>query len=93
MWRLPAYSALFIILSIGTLAAAGFYLQSEAYRLAQPSKISWFECIAVPLSVIWGYLFWKDILEFQSILGMVLIVGSGLYIFGCKNGLIKNAAG
>jgi drug/metabolite transporter (DMT)-like permease len=36
------------------------------------------------LSVVWGYLFFKDILEFQSIAGMVLIIGSGLYILGSK---------
>jgi len=39
------------------------------------------------LSVVWGYIFFKDILEFQSIAGMILIVGSGLYIFGSKKGL------
>jgi drug/metabolite transporter (DMT)-like permease len=57
------------------------------YRLAQPSTIASFEYIAVPLSVVWGYLFFKDILELQSIAGMVLIVGSGLYIFGSTKGL------
>lgn len=33
---------------------------------------------------VWGYIFWKDILEPQAVIGMVLIVGSGLYIFGNK---------
>jgi S-adenosylmethionine uptake transporter len=52
--------------------------------LAQPSTIAPFEYIYVPLSVIWGYVFWNDILEPQSVIGMALIVGSGLYIFGSK---------
>ena len=86
-WRLPSQSDLFIFMIIGLIAAAGFYFLSQAYRLAQPSSIASFEYIAVPLSVIWGYLFFKDILEFQSIAGMILIVGSGLYIFGSKKGL------
>jgi len=34
--------------------------------------------------VILGYIFWKDILGPQSIIGIMLIVGSGLYIFGSK---------
>lgn len=83
-WSLPDNSDWFMFLCIGTLAAAGFYFQSQAYRLAQPSKITAFEYIAVPLSVFWGYIIWEDIPEIQSFVGMMLIVGSGLYIFGRK---------
>jgi S-adenosylmethionine uptake transporter len=72
---------------LGLIAAAGFYFLSQAYRLAQPSTIAPFEYISVPLSAIWGYLFWKDIPEIQSFIGMVLIVGSGLCIYGSKKGL------
>ena len=86
-WQLPSQGDLFIFIILGLIAAAGFYFISQAYRLAQPSSIAPFEYIAVPMSVIWGYLFFKDILEFQSVIGMVLIVGSGLYIFGNKKGL------
>jgi multidrug transporter EmrE-like cation transporter len=84
---LTSQGDLFLFTIIGLIAAAGFYFLSQAYRLAQPSSIACFEYIAVPLSVIWGYLFFKDILEFQSIAGMILIVGSGLYIFGSTKGL------
>ncbi len=88
-WRLPAQSDLLIFLVVGILAATGFYFQSQAYRLAKPSKIAPFEYIGVPLSVLWGYLIWKDLLELQSILGMLLIVGSGLYIFRGKKGVFN----
>jgi hypothetical protein len=32
-------------------------------------------------------LFFKDTLEFQSAVGMILLVGSGIYMFGSKKGL------
>lgn len=83
-WGVPSKGDLLLFIMLGLIAAAGFYFLSQAYRLAQPSSIAPFEYIAVPLSVIWGYVFWKDILEFQSVIGMVLIIGSGLYIFGSK---------
>ena len=83
-WRLPSQGDLFLFMVIGLIAAAGFYFLSQAYRLARPSTIAPFEYIAVPLSVIWGFLFWNDILELQSLIGIVLIVGSGLYMFGSK---------
>lgn len=86
-WRIPAQEDLILLIAIGFISAAGFYCLSQAYRLAQPSVIAPFEYIAVPLGVIWGYLFFKDSLGYQSVIGMMFIVGSGLYIFGRKNGL------
>ena len=83
-WQLPSQGDLFLLIILGLIVAAGFYFLSQAYRLAQPSTIAPFEYISVPLSVVWGYVFWKDILEPQSVIGMVLIIGSGLYIFGSK---------
>ena len=56
---------------------AELYFLSQAYRLGQPSTVAPFEYIFVPLSVMWGYVFWKDILELHSMIGMVLIIGSG----------------
>jgi drug/metabolite transporter (DMT)-like permease len=85
-WQLPSQVDLFIFILLGLIAASGFYFLSQAYRLAQPSTIAPFEYIAVPVSVLWGYLFFDDILGYQSVIGMVLIVGSGLYIFGSKKG-------
>ena len=83
-WQLPSQSDLFLFVIIGLIAAGGYYFLSQAYRLGQPSTIAPFEYIAVPLSVVWGYVFWKDILELQAVIGMILIVVSGLYIFGNK---------
>jgi S-adenosylmethionine uptake transporter len=83
-WQLPSHGDLFLLIIIGLISAGGFYCLSQAYRLANPSTIAPFEYIYVPLSIVWGYVFWKDILELQTVIGMVLIVGSGLYIFGSK---------
>jgi drug/metabolite transporter (DMT)-like permease len=88
-WQFPSQVDLFLLVFTGMIAAAGFYFLSQAYRLAQPSTIAPFEYIAVPLSVVWGYVVWKDILEPQSIIGLVLIVGSGLYIFGRKKTFVS----
>ena len=83
-WQVPVQGDLFLLILVGLIAALGFYFLSQAYRLAPPSAIAPFEYTAVPLSVVLGYIFWKDILGPQSIIGIVLIVGSGLYIFGSK---------
>jgi drug/metabolite transporter (DMT)-like permease len=92
-WRFPTREDLIFLMAIGVIAAVGFYCLSQAYRLAHPSVIAPFEYIAVPLGVVWGYLFFKDVIDYRSVLGIVLIVGSGLYIFKRKNSLtIKYAS-
>jgi drug/metabolite transporter (DMT)-like permease len=83
-WQVPDRGDLFLLILLGLIAALGFYFLSQAYRLAPPSAIAPFEYTAVPLSVVLGYIFWKDILGPQSVIGIVLIVSSGLYIFGSK---------
>jgi len=83
-WQVPVQGDLFLLILVGLIAALGFYFLSQAYRLAPPSAIASFEYTAVPLGVVLGYIFWKDILGPQSIIGIMLIVGSGLYIFGSK---------
>lgn len=88
-WQLPARGDLFLLIVVGLIAAVGFYFLSQAYRLAPPPVIAPFEYTAVPVSVVLGYIFWKDIPEPQSIIGIVLIVGSGLYIFLSKK-LLSN---
>jgi drug/metabolite transporter (DMT)-like permease len=80
-WISPSALDLCLISALGIMAALGFYFLSQAYRLAQPALAAPFEYIAVPLGILWSYVFWKDVPKIQSILAMVLIVGSGIYIF------------
>ena len=81
-WKSPSPADASLLLLIGLLTAMGYYFISQAYRLAQPKAIAPFEYIAVPLGILWGFVFWRDIPQLQSIVGMVLIVGSGLFILG-----------
>lgn len=81
-WRLPAQEDLTLMLLLGPMSALGFYCLSQAYRLAPPGRIAPLEYIAVPLGVLWGFLFWQEIPAGRSFLAMMLIVGSGLFILG-----------
>jgi drug/metabolite transporter (DMT)-like permease len=87
-WQFPDQVDLFLIALTGMISAAGLYFLSQAYRLAPSSMIAPIEYVAVPMSVAWGYIVWNDILEPRSIIGLVLIVGSGLYIFGGKKAAV-----
>jgi len=80
-WRIPTPMDLSFIVILGFIAAVGFYCLSQAYRLAPPSTIAPFEYFSVFLGVVWGYLFWGDFPDASTFVGIILIVGSGLYVY------------
>ncbi len=67
---------------IGTIA---FLLLTAAYRASDPATIAPFEYSGLLVSIVAGYLFWGDILSIKELIGMVLIVGSGIYLFYREN--------
>jgi drug/metabolite transporter (DMT)-like permease len=79
-WRIPSSIDLGILALLGLLASVAAYFVSQAYRIGQPATIAPFEYIAVPLSVLWGFLLWGEVPGIHTLSGSVLIIGSGLYL-------------
>ena len=80
-WRWPDFNDAALMVVIGILVTIVGYLLSQAYRVADASVVAPFEYIALPLAIFWGYLFWRDVPDVQAMVGILLIVGSGLYVF------------
>lgn len=78
-WQMPSPGDFLLLIVIAIIAAAAFYCASQAYRLAPPSVLAPLEYIAVPLSAGWGYVIWRELPGPQALIGMLLIVGSGLF--------------
>ncbi len=79
-WAMPGWRDLALMAGCGLIAAFGFYFLSQAYRIAQPTTVAPFEYVALLLAVIWGYLFWQEMPDGPTFLGIALVVGSGLYV-------------
>ncbi len=80
-WVWPVFDDLIVMVLAGFLVAMAGYLVSQAYRLTEAAMVAPFEYISLPLAVFWGYQLWGDLPDLMSILGMVLIAGSGLFVF------------
>ena len=80
-WVLPTWRDFGLMAVCGVIAAFGFYFLSQAYRLAQATTVAPFEYVGLPLAALWGYLFWSEVPDGTTVLGVMLIVGSGLYVF------------
>jgi len=80
-WRLPDANSLMLMVVCGFLVAVVAYMLSQAYRVAEANVIAPFEYVVLPLAILWGYLFWNEVPDFKTMIGILLIGGSGLYVF------------
>ena len=79
-WRWPTFEHGALFVFIGAINAAGAYFMSQAYRSARASVVAPFEYVALPLGLLWGWLFWRDFPDAWAFLGIGLIIGSGIYV-------------
>lgn len=79
-WTLPGLRDAALFGVIGVLNGCGGYLMSQAYRSSEATLVAPFEYVALPMAVLWGVLVWGDWPDAVMVLGMSLIVGSGLYV-------------
>ena len=79
-WTIPTAFDLFIMSGLGLVWAGWAYFMTRAYSVAQASVIAPFEYASLPIGVMWGFLFWREIPAGTTIAGAVLTLLSGLYI-------------
>jgi S-adenosylmethionine uptake transporter len=78
-WPEPVDFALFCV--CGVVAAIGFTCLAQAYRVAPATAVAPFEYASLPWAVLWGWAIWSEIPSPTLLVGIVLVVGSGLYVF------------
>jgi len=76
----PSYSWPFII-AMGCIGAFAFYFVFNAYSIASPSVVSLYEYSLIIWSIITGYLLFDNIPTVRTFLGVLIIIGAGVYIY------------
>jgi len=80
-WIMPTHEDALIMLGIGLASGLGGYLIGQAYRRCQAATIAPFEYVALVLAIIWGITLWGEWPDAFAWLGIVMILGSGLFVF------------
>ena len=80
-WMLPEAVDLLLMAVIGVIAAVGFYCLSKAYCSSEASAIAPFEFTYILWAVVFGYLLWDETPGPTTILGMLVLISSSLYIW------------
>ena len=79
-WMMPSLLHIIVMCGLGLLWAVGMYFMARAYSVALASVIAPFEYIALPISVMWGLVLWREVPGLMTWVGAALTVLSGLYI-------------
>jgi S-adenosylmethionine uptake transporter len=79
-WIVPAWDDAGLMALCGLIAAAGFYGIAQAYRIGASSVVAPFEYSGIMWGTFWGFVFWSEIPDAGTIIGIVIIVGSGIYV-------------
>jgi drug/metabolite transporter (DMT)-like permease len=69
-----------LFLFLGAMIAFSSFFISQAYRIAEAGFVAPFEYIAMPLAIFWGIMVFDSFPDPIALLGMGLILFSGLYV-------------
>ena len=79
-WPAFDWGDLWLFIIVGAVSAGAGFLISQAYRLCEAGLVAPFDYIALPLSVMWGWLIFDEWPDLFAWLGISLIIASGLYM-------------
>jgi drug/metabolite transporter (DMT)-like permease len=80
-WITPQWSHVGIFLIAGVISVSGLLCANRSLMLAPASVLAPYKFTAILFAALFGYLVFGDIPPLTTIVGAVIIVASGLYIF------------
>ena len=80
-WFTDLKTSILFMIATGVTASVAFILLFKAYSVASPAVVSPFEYSILLWSSLSGWIFFNEIPNLQTIVGIFIIVMSGIYIF------------
>ena len=80
-WFVNLESSILFMLTTGLTASIAFLLLFTAYRIASPAVVSPFEYSILLWSILIGLIYFDEIPNLNTVIGILIIVSSGIYIF------------
>jgi len=80
-WFYNLENSILLMIATGFTASLAFVFIFSAYRVASPAVVSPFEYSILLWSSLSGWFFFNEIPNLKTLIGMILIVCCGIYIF------------
>ncbi len=80
-WFVDLKSSILFMITTGLTATIAFLFLFTAYSIASPSIVSPFEYSILIWSPLIGWIYFNEVPSLNTIIGILIIVSSGIYIF------------
>ena len=80
-WFVDLESSILFMVATGLTATLAFLLLFTAYSIASPAVVSPFEYSILLWSPLIGWIYFNEIPSLNTVIGILIIVSSGIYIF------------
>jgi drug/metabolite transporter (DMT)-like permease len=78
-WQAPLGRDWLFFIAVGLLGGMAQYLMTVSYRQAQISTVAPLKYLSIGFGGVIAYLVWAELPDLQSLVGIAIIVGCGLY--------------
>jgi len=80
-WVTPHGWQLAELIGLGLISAAAQILMTQAYRSAESALVAPFEYGAIIYAAFFGLIFWGEVPDLASLLGIAILIGSGFAVW------------
>ena len=80
-WFVDIENSILFMVATGVTATLAFLLLFSAYSIASPAVVSPFEYSILLWSPLIGWIYFNEVLTLSTVIGILIIVSSGIYIF------------
>lgn len=78
-WNRPPAEDLVMLLAVGILGGVAQYLMTVGFKNAEVGLVSPLKYLMIVIGGIFGYLFWGEVPDGLSLLGILVIISAGVY--------------
>lgn len=79
-WTMPSVLELAMIATTGFIAAIGFVLLTQAYRVGEANKVAPFEYTVMIWAMLLSFVFFGTLPDVYTLIGAAMIAASGIYV-------------
>ena len=80
LWIPPTPADFGLMAAVGIVSATGHLCLAQAYRVAPASTVAPFEYLSLVWAVLFGWFIWGELPGASIVVGVAIVIGSGLYI-------------
>ena len=80
-WVAPQGWQWALLIGVGLLSAAAQILMTQGYRSAESAFVAPFEYGAILYAALFGLIFWGELPDLASLLGIAILIGSGFAVW------------